>query len=124
FPESGVFDSLRDQGHMTERELEGRAQKTFRQFRASFDWPRPAEDRAHIALCALASKPFIPASFVRAASRSRLLTRHPGLLTGLARFTDVIRLYSIGLEKLIKGELTWVKIREYGGFSFRRVLTQ
>ncbi len=122
FPKSGVHETLIEAGAMSDAEIESRSQKTFRQFRASFDWPRSAEDRAHMALAALAAKPFVPSSWVRRAARSRFLMRRPGVLVAAARIADVIRLYGIGFERLLHGEVTWAKVREYG--SFRRLLTQ
>jgi len=122
FPKSGVFDSLTQGGHMTENEIEGRAQKSFRQFRASFDWPRPPEDRYYMALMALASKPFIPKWKLRWLASIPALKKHPGILVASARVADALRLAWIGIGKLISGELSFAKFREYA--SIRRLPTQ
>ncbi len=122
FPKSGVYDTLAESGHMTENEIEGRGQKCFRQFRASFDWPRPAEDRYYMALAALASKPFMPRWILRFLASLPWLKKYPGILVATARAADAIRLAGIGIGKLLSGELTLAKIKEYA--SLRRLPTQ
>lgn len=122
FPKSGVADTLHQGIGATEHDIESRSQKTFRQFRATLDWPRPARDRAHIALAALAAKPFVPTAWVRRAANSPFWLKRPGWLIAAAWISDAIRLYAIGFERLLHGEVTWDKVKEYG--SFRRMLTQ
>ncbi len=122
FPKTLLARDLIEKGLATPDDVEGRATKSYRQFRLSFDWPRSAEDRFWIALTSLASKPFVPKAAIRRLMESRALRQRPEPLVAAARLADLAKVGTLALRMLFQGELTLFKIRQYG--SFKRVISQ
>ena len=122
FPRSEIADRLLSAGLITEDQIEGRATKSFRQFRFSFDYPRPPSETAHAALVSLTSKGFVPRPLVRALAQSETLRCHPAPLRALAEATNLVKLAQVGLTMLRRGELSRFKLKEYA--SFRRRIIQ
>ena len=122
FPRSEIAQMLLDQGLITEDQIEGRATKSFSQFRLSLDYPRPPADTLHACCVSLASKGFVPRPLIRQLSRSALLSRHPGPVRLAAEAANVVKLGQVALRMLSRGELSLFKIKEYA--SFRRRLIQ
>jgi len=122
FPKTRLAQDLIEQGLATPDDIEGRATKSYRQFRLSFDWPRPPEDRFWIALTVLAAKPFVPKALIRHLMESRSLRKTPDLLVAAARMADLAKVGTLALRMLLQGELTVFKLRQYG--SFKRVISQ
>jgi len=122
FPKTRLALDLLEQGLATPDDIEGRATKSYRQFRLSFDWPRPPVDRFWIALTALAAKPFVPKALIRHLMESESLRKKPDLLVAAARLADLTKAGTLALRMLVQGELTLFKLRQYG--SFKRVISQ
>ncbi len=122
FPKSKVSEEMIQRGIITEKDVEGEATKSFVQFRLSFDWPRPPEDVFYISLAMLMTKRFIPLGLVRWLRKQELFRRHPRPLQLFAQVANMIKMAHIGLIMLRRGELSWIKLKEYG--SFRRMLSQ
>jgi anaerobic magnesium-protoporphyrin IX monomethyl ester cyclase len=122
FPKTRMTNDLLEAGLITPDDVEGRATKSFHQFRLSPDWPRSTEDRFWIALTTLAAKRFVPAHVIRRLFKSTLLRNHPEPLEAVARVADLTKVATIALRMLLDGELTMFKIRQYG--SSKKVISQ
>ncbi len=122
FPRSGVSEDFMSLGICTEDDIEGRATKSFRQFRVSLDYPRGKEDTFYLALFVLVTKPFVPRSWIWAFYRSEFFRENPHLLLRLSQVVNLAQMAKIALEWGLKGELSFFKIREYGSLS--RMITQ
>jgi len=114
FPKTAIARELIERGIITADGVEGRATKSFSQFRLSFDYPRPPEDVYWISLAILSSKSFIPRRLIRALLNSEHFRRNPGALKFAARLSDLAKTVAIALGMLARGELTRFKIRQYG----------
>ena len=122
FPKTAVAKELLARGLITIDDIEGRARKSFRQFRLSLDYPRSREDIFWISLVILSSKSFIPRGLIRAAMNSAWLRQNPQLLKFSAQAADILKAGVLAMKMLFNGELTMFKIRQYG--SFNRVISQ
>ena len=122
FPRTKLTEEFLAQGLAGPEDVEGRATKSFRQFRLSFDWPREPEEEFWIGLTILAAKRYIPRAVVRRLMESRVLRRRPAPLIAAARTADVVKAGVIASRMLLDGELTLFKLRQYG--SFKRVISQ
>lgn len=122
FPRSQIAETLRSQGLITDDDIEGRATKSFRQFRLTLDYPRPAEDTFYASLVSMTSKGFLPRRLIRALAGSETLLRNPAPVRLLAEAANVVKLGEVGLGMLRRGELSRFKLREYA--SYRRRLIQ
>ena len=114
FPKTKLAADLLARGLITPADIEGRATKSFHQFRLSFDYPRSVEDIYWISLAILTSKRFIPKSWIRTWLNSKRLRRHPWPLRILAQTADLLKNGWIALTMLRHGELTLFKLRQYG----------
>jgi len=116
FPETDLAREFLRRGIISESDIEGEATKSFRQFRFSFFYPRPAEETFWASLWALTSKSFIPRPLIRFLSRRPVLKKHPLPLQVLAITADLIRIVFIAFQMLIHGEMTVFKFKQYGGW--------
>jgi len=122
FPKTAVATELLSRGLITPDDVEGRATKSFRQFRLSLDYPRSREDIFWISLVILSSKSFVPKALVRRLMNSRRLMENPWPLKAAAQAADIAKAAFLALKMLFNGELTMFKIRQYG--SFKKVISQ
>ena len=65
FPGTALTKKSLEEGSLDPNLVEGKATKAWRQFRVSMDWPRSNEDKFYLAIYCLASKSFVPRSFIR-----------------------------------------------------------
>jgi anaerobic magnesium-protoporphyrin IX monomethyl ester cyclase len=122
FPKSELAQTLLAQGLITEDQLEGRATKSFSQFRLSLSYPRAAEDTFYASLISMTSKGFVPRRLLRGLGRSAWLRQHPASVRYAAEATNVVKLGGTAMRMLRRGELSGFKLAEYA--SFRRRLIQ
>lgn len=121
FPKSDIARKLLKAGLINENEIEGKATKSFQQFRLSLDYPRPAQDTFWACLISISSKSFIPKSLVRRLSRSSFLRNHPAPLRLFAEITNAIKLAMLAWKMFRQGELSVFKLREYASFKRRLI---
>ncbi|OGQ92465.1 MAG: hypothetical protein A2284_07720 [Deltaproteobacteria bacterium RIFOXYA12_FULL_61_11] len=114
FPGTALTERLLAEGLLEESQVEGKAQKALRQFRVTFDWPRPPDQQALVALVSLTSKRFIPRALLRALVHTSWPCRHPLLLLRCAEVSNSLKLCYIGFKMARQGHLSWEKLREYG----------
>ena len=122
FPRSQTARTLLEAGVISEEDVEGRATKSFEQFRLTLDYPRPAEDTFYASLISLASKGFVPRSLLRALSRNEHLRASPTPVRLVAEAANFVKLGQVGFDMLRRGELSRFKLKEYA--SYRRRLIQ
>lgn len=122
FPRSAVTEKMIEAGYATRWDVEGWATKSFHQFRVDIDWPRSREDTFYLALYMLASKPFVPRDWLRRVHDSPFWREHPEWLLEIAQGVNLVRMTGIAAEMLLRGELSWQKVREYG--NLRKMLNQ
>lgn len=122
FPRTRLAQEFLAAGLVTPEQIEGRATKSFRQFRLSFDYPRSPEEQFWIALTILAAKRGVPRPLVRALMELPALAAHPAPLVALARAADLAKVATIAGRMLLDGELTLFKLRQYG--SLKRMISQ
>lgn len=122
FPKTALAREFLEKGIARPEDIEGRATKSFRQFRLSLDYPRPPEDVFWICLTILSAKRFVPRRLVRALMASSWLKAHPGPLKLLAQAADVTKAAWMAAEMAARGELTLFKLRQYG--TLKRVISQ
>ncbi len=121
FPKAEITEKLLAMGRITPDDVEGRATKSWRQFRFTFDYPRPPEDRFWAALISLTSKRFLPRGLIRTLSHSAWLARHPAPLRVLAEAANAIKLVGVATKMWRRGELSVFKLREYAHLRGRLI---
>jgi anaerobic magnesium-protoporphyrin IX monomethyl ester cyclase len=122
FPKSAVTQKIIDAGLATEWDVEGYATKSFRQFRVSIDWPRSDTDTYYLALLMLVNKQFLPKGLLWHFHGSQFWRSHPHMLLEIAGAANLIRMTRIAAEMLLRGELSWQKVREYS--NIRKMINQ
>jgi radical SAM superfamily enzyme YgiQ (UPF0313 family) len=113
FPKSETATQLLRAGIITEDGVEGRATKSFHQYRLSLDYPRAAEDTFYASLISLTSKNFMPRALIRRIWKSDRLRRRPGALRRFAEAANVVKLAAIAAAMLRRKEISPVHWREY-----------
>jgi anaerobic magnesium-protoporphyrin IX monomethyl ester cyclase len=121
FPRSETASKLMAAGLITEDDIEGRATKSYHQFRLTLDWPRPPEDTFFASLISMASKGFLPRALLRTLGESRVLRRHPTAIRWVAEAANAVKLAEVGLGMLRRGELSAFKLAEYASFKRRLI---
>ncbi len=122
FPKSEVTRTLLEAGVITEDQVEGRATKSFEQFRLSLGYPRPAEDTFYASLLSLASKSFVPRRAIERLRRSDRLRADPGPVRWGAEAANVVKLGQRAWRMARAGELSSFKLAEYASFRRRLIL--
>lgn len=117
FPETDTTRMLLRKGLISEDEVEGRAQKSFRQFRVSMDWPRDPGEEFWVAMNVLVTKDFLPKAVLHRMSRSAWLRRHPAMATRAAYAANSLKMAHVAWKMRRHGELTWFKVRQFATFS-------
>ncbi len=121
FPKSEITDNLLEMGLISPEEVEGRATKSFEQFRLSLSYPRPAEETFFASLISMTSKGFIPGRLIKSVSRSAFLRAHPAPVRWAAEAANIIKLAAVAFKMLRRGELSAFKIAEYASFKRRLI---
>ncbi len=122
FPKSAVTQKIIDAGLATKWDVEGYATKSFHQFRVSIDWPRSDEDTFYLALLMMVNKQFIPKGLLWHFHGSAFWRQHPKVLLEIAGAANLVRMARIAAEMLLRGELSWQKVREYS--NIRKMINQ
>lgn len=123
FPGTSLTRRLLKEGLLDPELIEGRNNKSWKQFRVSMDWPRSPEDKFYLAVYCLVSKDFIPKKLIRKILDNReFWKRHYKPLFYAAWAANFIKMGCVALRYLKDGELTWFKIRQYG--SLKKLISQ
>lgn len=123
FPHTALTRKMLADGLLDPGEVEGNATKAWQQFRVSMDWPRSDEDRFYLAIFCLASKGFVPRSFIRKLIDEREhWKQNVEPVYYLAWATNYVRMFHVAMGYFVRGELTWFKIRQYG--SLKKLISQ
>ncbi len=125
FPHTSLTRKMLADGLLDPNDVEGRATKSWKQFRVSMDWPRSDEDRFYLAIYCLASKNFVPKWFIRKLIDEREHWKKPENVDKvfyLAWGTNYLRMAHVGLQYWRRGELTWFKVKQYG--NIKKMISQ
>ena len=118
FPGTALTRQALEAGTLDPEDVEGRATKSWYQFRVSMDWPRSEEDRFYLALFCLASKSFVPKAFIRKLLDEReYWKKNVEPIHMMAQATNYAKMVYIAARYFKNGELTWFKIRQYGDLT-------
>ncbi|MDZ7761317.1 MAG: cobalamin-dependent protein [Desulfovermiculus sp.] len=104
-PQTALTRRALAEGIIDQSDVVGRSESDYQYFTASLGQARPVSDRFWVAMYMLASKPFLPVSFVRLLSKVPGLKRHPQPLMLLARISSIVRLFTDGLKLILSGRL-------------------
>ena len=122
FPKTAITEKFLRLGLITEKDIEGKATKSFRQFRVSFGYPRSKEDTFYMSLFVLISKSFVPKKFIYWLHRRKFLRQYPYPLKIFSYLCNLIRISFMALIMLVRGELSSLKLKEYA--NLRLLLSQ
>ena len=122
FPKTDISNRFLEMGIIDKNDIEGAATKTFNQYRLSMAYPRSKEDIFFISLIVLITKNFIPKAFIYRIYRNKFLRKHPYFLKIFSQLCNFIKIVSIAFKMFVRGELTFLKIKEY--LNVRKLLTQ
>jgi len=122
FPKTDISTKFLEMGIIDKTDIEGAATKAFNQYRLSMEYPRSKEDIFFISLIVLITKNFIPKAFIYRIYRNKFLRKHPYFLKIFSQLCNFIKIVSIAFKMFVRGELTFLKIKEY--LNVRKLLTQ
>lgn len=122
FPGTVMADTLLKRGVITADQVEGRAQKSFEQFRFSFSYPRSREELFIAAIVSLTSKSFVPRTVIRMLMRSSFFKKNVKGVVLFAEACNVVKLVAVFTRMLLRRELSWWKMTEYA--STKKILIQ
>ena len=118
FPGTALTKKSLEDGSLLPHEVEGKSTKAWKQFRVSMDWPRSNEDKFYLAIFCLASKDFVPRSFIRKLLDEREKWKaNVEPIFYLAWAANYAKMFHVALRYFKNGELTWFKIRQYGSLT-------
>jgi radical SAM superfamily enzyme YgiQ (UPF0313 family) len=120
FPGTALTKQGLEDGSLDPNLVEGKATKSWSQFRVSMDWPRSDEDKYYLAIYSLASKAFVPRSFIRKLIDEREHWKKPENIDRifyLAWAANYAKMFHIALRYWKNGELTWFKVRQYASLT-------
>ena len=113
FPGSKMVEDMLASGALDPDQVEGRAQKTFSQYRVDLDHPRSAEDRWWIALLVLEASQVVPRRVVAEMARRRMLRQHPGVAVRVAQLATLVKTARTAARMARSGELTPTLVRRW-----------
>lgn len=122
FPKTLITETFLKNGLITAKDIEGNNTKCFYQFRASFDYPRTKNELFYFCMFVLVSKPFIPKIIKKYVFYSPFFKKYIFLTVFIAKISNLMTISLIFVKMLIKGEISVIKLREYG--TFKKILTQ
>ncbi len=123
FPGTALTNQMLADGVIGPDEVEGRAHKSWEQFRVSMDYPRSNEEKFYLAIYCLASKSFVPRSFIRKLLDERdHWKENVEPIFYLAWAANYARMFTVAMRYFRRGELTWFKVKQYG--SLRKLISQ
>jgi len=113
FPGTELARKLLAEGKISEDDLEGKNDKTFRQLRVDLKYPRPPEDLFWTSLLVLLTKNFLPRVWLKRLSRSGFFRKHPRLLAHFAQICNAMKIALVGFGMLFRGELTFMAFKRW-----------
>lgn len=122
FPKTLITETFLKQGLINANDIEGNNTKCFHQFRASFDYPRSKTELFYFCMFVLASKSFIPKKIKKIFFYSAFFRNNLWITVFIAKICNLMTISLIFVRMLINGELSVIKLREYG--NFKKILTQ
>lgn len=113
FPGSAMVEQQLASGELHPSQVEGRATKTFSQYRADLGHPRSPRDRFWLAMLVLASNPLVPRELVRRLARNPVARSHADALAAVAATLGLAKTGQRALQMARSGELTPTMVRRW-----------
>jgi radical SAM superfamily enzyme YgiQ (UPF0313 family) len=114
FPGTALCELFLKKGLIGEEDVEGRANKSFYQFRLSLSYPREKEELFTACIVSLTSKSFVPKFLISWLRNNNFLKKRPLPLKWFAEFCNSVKLLCILIKMCVQGEIGAWKLREYG----------
>lgn len=115
FPKTRLTEKALKEKIISEKDVEGKSEKSLYQIVVTPDYPRSKNELFWICVISLTGKSFVPKSLILYLSESRFLKNNPRPLLYLANMANFIRLLQTGLSAAIRGQLTFSFVRKYLG---------
>ena len=116
-PETALTKRLLKEGHITEADVEGEADRSLFQWEVSLTYKRSAEEKYWLALVSLLTKNFIPKPVIKMLSKPRLLKKFPGPLVLFAWMANVAKLSLMVQKRLRAGTLSFQELRRHANLK-------
>ncbi len=113
FPGTKMVEDLLQDGTLTPEQVEGRATKTFYQYRADLGWPRPPEDVYWLSMMVLQASGLVPRQLLGPLAERRLGRSHPDLLRKAATLATLYKTARVAGSMVRNGELTGTLVRRW-----------
>lgn len=113
FPGTLMVEQMLEDGRLQPFEIEGRATKTFSQYRADLSWPRPAQDSYWLSMMVLQSSGLLPRRLLAALAERRLGRADPARLVQAAKLATLAKTARVALRMTADGELTATLVRRW-----------
>lgn len=114
FPGTELCELFLKKGLISPEGVEGKANKSFYQFRLSLSYPRSKEELFFACIVSLTSKSFLPKSLISLMARNNFLRKHPLPLKWFAELCNMTKLSYVLIKMFIQGDLSIWKFKEYG----------
>ena len=89
-PGTELASRLLEEGEITDDQVEGKATKTFQQYRVSLEWTRDPEDLFWVSMLTLVNKPWMSPTTLRRMFYSTWLRQHPRTVAQLAGVSNAV----------------------------------
>ncbi len=122
FPNTTLASKLLQDGIISEKDVEGAGQKTFKQMRVSLNYPRPPNETFWVSMLVLISKNFIPLWLLKSLAKNKFLMRHPLPLVMFAQVSNVVKMIMVVLRMIARQEFTFTLLRRWT--NIRSLITQ
>ncbi len=113
FPGTKMVEDLLADGTLIPEQVEGRAMKTFYQYRADLGWPRPSEDVYWLSMMVLQASGLVPRRLLGPVAERRLGQAQPELLRKAATLATLYKTALVAGGMVRNGELTGTLVRRW-----------
>jgi radical SAM superfamily enzyme YgiQ (UPF0313 family) len=113
FPGSRMVEDLLETGTLLPHQVEGRATKTFFQYRADLTWPRSPDDRFWLSLMILQASGLVPRRLLAPVADRGPGARQPHALVGAANLATLFKTARVAARMAREGEMTATLVRRW-----------
>lgn len=113
FPGTKMVEDMLQSGALMPHQVEGRATKTFHQYRADLTWPRSPEDRFWLALMVLQASGMVPRRMLSSLAQRGPGDRQPKLLVNAANAATLYKTARTAASMVRNGEMTATLVRRW-----------
>ncbi len=113
FPGAKLVEDMLADGRLSPQEVEGAAQKTFRQYRVDLGYPRPPRDTWWISLLVLQACNLVPRRVLDLVARRRPFLSAPARMVRLANVATLVKTGWVAATMIRNRELTPTLVRRW-----------